>query len=324
MTAPTQIQLPTIFPMQTVNSWLFRDPVPTLIDCGEDTDAVWQAIEKGLLEAGLQITDLERIVITHAHVDHMGMAGRLATEASAEVWVSDYVYDWAFNKDGMWKQRADLIHNLLLKHQTGSDAEQNFIQYMSGFTDKPLNIWSQIPKERIRRFSITDTLELGSHSWQPIYAPGHCINQTVFYQPESRQLLGADLLLKVTATPVIEPELGDASKRSKGLQQILESYRMIKEMDISVVLPGHYAPIHNPNELIDSQIKRIHQRKMQCFELIQSGKNSLWDLFTGMYHPNLSMPGLSMLVGYLDLLLAEERISFDPAGEPFLYYPAAG
>ena len=312
MSTPIQITLPTIFPMQTVNAWLFTDPVPTLIDCGENTDAVWNALKAAFHDAGLQLSDLKRIIITHAHVDHMGMAGRLAEHTKAEVWVSEYAYDWALDKDAMWHNRARLMKNLIREHQTGSEDEQKFIGVLGTILDTPLDIWSDIPRESIRKFSASSALDLGGATWQCIHAPGHCINQTVFYDPVSRQMLGADLLLKITATPVIEPELADSTRRSKGLQQILESYDMIRNMDIATVLPGHYAPIHTPNELIDKQIQRIHQRKAECFELIKSGKHSLWELFTSLYSPNLSMPGLGMLVGYLDLLVGEGLVKAVP------------
>jgi len=105
MQAPIRIELPTIYGMKTVNAYLFLDPVPTLIDCGEKTSASWDALVAALKKYGLQIKDIERVIITHAHVDHIGMAGKIAAHSKAQIWVNEYCYTWATDKEEMWARR---------------------------------------------------------------------------------------------------------------------------------------------------------------------------------------------------------------------------
>ena len=83
-TAPVLIELPTIYGMKSVNAFLLKGDEPTLVDCGEKTPASFEALRAGLRREGLELKDLQKIVITHAHVDHMGMAAQVAEASGAE------------------------------------------------------------------------------------------------------------------------------------------------------------------------------------------------------------------------------------------------
>ena len=77
MITPIQIELPTPYSLgsiSSVNAWLFTEPEPTLIDCGLKTEESRLALEAGLAQQGLQLEDIQHIIITHAHEDHSGLA----------------------------------------------------------------------------------------------------------------------------------------------------------------------------------------------------------------------------------------------------------
>ena len=84
MTEPIRIELPTMYGMKSVNAYLFLTPELTLIDCGEKTDASWDALQTALAKHGLAIKDIKRVIITHAHVDHIGMAHKISEESGAK------------------------------------------------------------------------------------------------------------------------------------------------------------------------------------------------------------------------------------------------
>ena len=109
---PIKIELPTIFEGMTVNAWLFKSPEPTLIDCGEKTDKLWDALINGLKINGLGIRDLKKVIITHAHLDHIGMAKKITDHSDATIWVSEYVYDWATDLKTMLDRRTAAIMDI--------------------------------------------------------------------------------------------------------------------------------------------------------------------------------------------------------------------
>lgn len=308
MTEPIRIELPTIYGMKTVNAYLVLTPEPTLIDCGEKTDASWNALEKALKGYQLNIADIKKVIITHAHVDHIGMAGRIVAESGATVWVNDYCYDWAVYKDRMWQQRMKMMQQYVLGDMPPGPNGENFKKMMLSFMAAVMQAWDALPAEKVQTFPVDGQLEIGGMTWQVIYAPGHTNMQTCFYQKEKKWLIGADMLLKITPTPVIEFSLNDFEKRDNGLAMMLDSYERMKDLDIEKVFPGHYETFTDHRRLIDAQVRRIQQRKEATYSLIAEGKNRFYELFDVLYANRMNMPGMSMLRGYLDLLRDENRI----------------
>lgn len=304
---PIRIELPTIFGMTTVNCYLFLEPVPTLIDCGEKSDASWEALSNALAEHDLKVRDIQRLIITHAHVDHIGMAGKIVAASNCEVWVSDYVYPWAVNLEEMRQQRIDLIDELLelAGEHPFIPVKEQFLSFMKGFK----NNWDPIPEARVKRFSIDDPLEIGGMNWKVMYTPGHCINQTCFYQAESKALISADMLLKITPTPASDLTLEAPFQRVKALPMMLQSYQKMADLEVDIVYPGHYKPFSNHLELITKQTGRIAKRKEECLQIIRNGANNFFDILNELYKNRFTPPAFPMLMGYLDLLIEEELIT---------------
>src|SRR5918996_1051286 len=85
------ISLPTPFYIGPVNVYLIAEDPITIIDTGPKTKATVDALRDGLRSAGFRVSDIRRIVLTHAHEDHCGLAKSLRDEAkNAEV----FVHDW--------------------------------------------------------------------------------------------------------------------------------------------------------------------------------------------------------------------------------------
>ena len=307
MKQPIQIPLPIPYAVGPVNSYLFLDPVPTLIDCGLKTAACWDDLTTALAAHHLTIGDIQRVIITHAHVDHMGLAGRLATEGAAQIWVAEINYDWAVHLSDKWQQRMAFMQTVL--RQLGLATPQ-LEAIMAGMARTP-TLWDAVPATQVVTFPLDGTLDLGGASWQVIYAPGHSNTQTCFYQAESRQFLAADMLLAITPTPVIEEPLDGSDERVPGLPQFLDSLALVEELEIDWVYPGHGAVFTEHRALIQRQSERIAQRTEQCYGLIAEGHDNFGALLDAMYGTTAAtdrFSALGMLVGYLDLLEADGLI----------------
>jgi glyoxylase-like metal-dependent hydrolase (beta-lactamase superfamily II) len=306
MMEPYRIELPTIFGMKTVNSYLFTEPEPVLVDCGEKSDEGWYKLNHELAQHQLRVRDIRKVFITHAHIDHMGMAGKIVENSEAEVWVSPLVKEWAINLEQAQQKRSQLIQGVL---QQNIDLEKApFGKGFASLFGRFHQFWDEIPEDRVKVFDLNGKIDMGGSTWQVIYAPGHCINQTCFYQAETKQLISADMLLKITPSPVIEADPEPPFERMKSLAIMLESYDKFAQMDIEKVYPGHYEPFGNHKDLIDHQVYRIHQRKEACFDLIKAGHHNFMELLGELYKDRISFPAFPMLIGYLDLLLDENRI----------------
>ena len=310
MNEPIRIELPTIFGMKTVNSFLFKEPEPVLIDCGENTAESWDALTKGLNDNGLQLSDIKKIYVTHMHTDHVGMAGRISDEFGTEIWVNEKSVDSVINFTEYGKSTRRVSFEITSKLM-GYDPKDpaNPIMSSGKISDKTKNTWTSVHTDNLKVYNIGDKIKFGDQEWETIFMPGHSDTQTIFVQNESKRILSADMLLSVTPTPFYELTEGMKGERIKGLPIMMESYERLNNIDFSLAYPGHYDIINNPKEIIKKQVDHIHKRKMQVYELIKSGEDNYQKLYVKMYD-RFTITAVTMLVGYLDLLVAENKISW--------------
>lgn len=316
---PIRIELPTEFNVGPVNCYLFTDPEPILVDCGVDTDACWEALQAGLSQHGLTPQDIRRIIITHPHVDHFGLATRILSLNACQVWVSDLAPEWLAHPKKMFGLRLEFYRDYFLP-QAGLPEELS--QLVQAYFAKVGEETTPISPEYIHTFEIGDWLEMGGENWQVLHMPGHTSHQTCFYQPESRQFLSADMLLPKTPTPIVERP-SDGQTRQPSLPLFLESLNRCEALEIDMVYPGHGEPFHNHRQLIEKQRSRIHKRKEEAFTLIQQGHQTAYALMNEMYAhypPQFRFAGLWMLIGYLDLLQAEGKIGVEMVDGVWEYY----
>src|SRR5258707_13721478 len=136
------ISLPTPFYIGPVNVYLIAEDPVTLIDTGPKTKEATEALREGLRHAGFLASDIRRIVLTHAHEDHCGLARSLRDQAKdAEV----LVHDW---ETGHRAARLEYEENRALLTRAGlPDKEIEWMrrmyasvrQYADSFADDEYN-----------------------------------------------------------------------------------------------------------------------------------------------------------------------------------------
>ena len=85
------LSIPTPFYVGDVNVYLIREDPLTLIDVGPKTKEATDALRKKLAAEGVKFSDIRRIVLTHAHEDHCGLAKQVRDEANdAEILVHEW------------------------------------------------------------------------------------------------------------------------------------------------------------------------------------------------------------------------------------------
>lgn len=82
-----RIPLPNPFFEGEINTWLIIDTPLTLVDAGLNSAESLTALEQKLDQLGFRIEQIERLVLTHRHPDHVGLAQTIANRSSAEVWI---------------------------------------------------------------------------------------------------------------------------------------------------------------------------------------------------------------------------------------------
>ena len=305
---PHRLELPTDLGVGPVNAYLFTQPEVVLVDAGIKTDACWEALVDGLAAHGLAPADVARVVITHTHVDHYGLAGRLVAESDATVWVSELGAPWLSAAEALWHERLVYYRDDFLRH-LGLPADVVAVT-LHGLELLATRI-DPVPAERIVPFHLDGILQMGGQAWQVIHTPGHASMQTVFYQPEARRLLSADMLLAVTPTPVVEQPPPGAGGRVPALPVFVRSLDVVEALDVATVYPGHGRPFTDHRRVIARQRERIAQRRDECLGYVRAGLARVPELLDAMYAhqpPATRLAGLWMLIGYLDLLVEAGQV----------------
>src|SRR3954469_10238490 len=97
------LPIPTPFAVGRVNVYLVEDDPLTLVDAGPNSATSLTTLEGALAEHGRKVSDLERIVVTHQHIDHIGLVQILADRSGAEVLALDalapFLADYAARMD---------------------------------------------------------------------------------------------------------------------------------------------------------------------------------------------------------------------------------
>jgi glyoxylase-like metal-dependent hydrolase (beta-lactamase superfamily II) len=320
-----RLSIPTPFAVGRVNCYLIEDEPLTLVDTGPNSGRALDELDIALREHGHRIDQLERIVITHQHLDHMGLAGILARRSNAEVVTLDLLAP-VLEEFGAHAERDDeLAEALMLRHGIPRDVVIALRSMSRAF-----RAWGGSAKVD-RQLADGETLEFAGRTLQALHRPGHSPSDTVFWDAERRELIGGDHLIgHISSNPLISRPLGGKSGepgagRPRALMTYMRSLRETRAMPIETVLPGHGEPVTGHVKLIDERFA-LHERRaakiggliaerpMTTYEIAQS----LW----GNVAVTQAYLTLSEVLGHVDLLLDRGEIRETEVGSVIRYEAA--
>jgi len=316
------IELPTPFPVGPITVYLGDAPGEplTLIDTGPRTSRTLAALEQGLAVLGYAPSDLELIVVTHAHADHFGLAADLASASGARVWTHPWNDATLTDYDADSERRGAFYADLL--GQSGIPREALM----------QLGLATQAMRRYVRSVPVDgyldegDRLQLAGREWTVLHTPGHAVGLICLHEPLSQTLLSSDhLLADISSNPVVEPPLPGQKERFRSLALYRDSLRRVAAMALTQALPSHGPVIHDLPGLVGQRLAFHEKRLAHVLGALSGGAGTTWEvaqvLFPGR-SPLDTFLAVSEVIGHLDLLEIEGQIAGEMVDGVIHWYPA--
>jgi glyoxylase-like metal-dependent hydrolase (beta-lactamase superfamily II) len=316
------LSIPTPFAVGRVNCYLIEDDPLTLVDTGPNSGKALDELERALREHGRRIEDLERIVLTHQHLDHLGLVGILARRSGAEVVTLDVLAPVVEEFAAHAERDDELAEALMLRHGIPRDVVTALRAVSRSFRG-----WGgSAPVDR--RLADGDTLEFADRRLQVLHRPGHSPSDTLYWDADRGVLLGGDhLIAHISSNPLVSRPLGGRSGepgdgRPRALMTYLRSLQETRAMDVEVVLPGHGEPVTDHAALIDERFALHERRAAKIGGLIAERPLSAYEIAQALWG-NVAVTQayltLSEVLGHVDLLLDRGEIRETEVGGVIRY-----
>ena len=295
------LTLPTPFPVGPVNVYLAEGDPLTLIDTGPKAPVSRDALTAGLATHGYRVEDIGRVIITHHHADHLGLAGEIVARSGARLVAHPYTATWLRDYTAERARQEPFYAGLWVDGGVPDEIVAAMRQANNG-----ISRWlDDAPADGT--LDEGDTIKLGDSAWQVYYTPGHAGGLICLWEPGSRTLLANDHFIRdISSNPVLEPPPDITGPRPRRLVEYLHHMRRMAALEPAVALPGHGEPVTDVATLL-RQREAFHQRRAKRIAaVLDAGPQTLWELTQPIF-PRLSRPmdyflALSEILGHLDLL----------------------
>jgi glyoxylase-like metal-dependent hydrolase (beta-lactamase superfamily II) len=301
------LAIPTPFAVGRVNCYLVEDDPLTLVDTGPNSATSLTTLEAALGEHGRRIEDLERIVITHQHIDHIGLVAILAGRSGAEVCALDALAPWLARYSEVMEGDDAFAEAIMLRH----GIPEEVVIALRAVT-RSFRAWGG-RCEVTTPLADSAVLPFAGRAWRVHHRPGHSPADTVFHDEASGALVGGDhLIAHISSNPLISRPLagGEPADRPQALVTYLASLRATREMELDVVLPGHGEPVTDHRALIDERLRMHERRARKLHRLIAERPRTAHELAQELWG-NVAVTQayltLSEVLGHVDLLLNDGR-----------------
>jgi glyoxylase-like metal-dependent hydrolase (beta-lactamase superfamily II) len=307
------LRIPTPFAVGRVNCWLIDDDPLTLVDTGPNSGKALDEVDRQLRAIGHRITDLELIVVSHQHIDHLGLVQILAERSGAEVAAIEPLVPILEDYTRANELDDEFASELMRRHGIGEQTLQALRSVSQGF-----RAWGA-RADVTRTLHDGEILELRDRKLEVQHRPGHSPTDTVFWDEERQILIGADhLLAHISSNPLLTRPIDGGTERPRSLIDYMASLERTRDLPADIVLPGHGEPVTDHRALIDSRFAMHKRRANKLHRLISEEPmtahelaHSLW----GNVAVTQAFLTLSEVIGHLDVLIEEGRAKEVDDGE---------
>jgi len=303
------LSIPTPFYVGDVNVYLIKEDPLTLIDVGPKTREASLVLRSKLAANGVRVADIRRIVLTHAHEDHCGLAKEVRDEAKdAQV----FVHDWETGH--LFGRLAREEHRKLLAR---SGVPENVLGEMRELYEDISLLTDSLADGDFESLDDEAELEFESGSLRVLHTPGHTPGSCSFVREANRTLICGDCVLKrITPNPILSPDPIDPERRFPSLAEYLVSLAKLREFRPTLAYGGHGEPVTDFEEIFNRYVRAIDDRQRNVIAQVTSSGVTAFELAKKLFPNSFDADvhrflAISEAVAHLDYAESEGKIEVE-------------
>lgn len=308
-----RINVPTPFYVGPVNVYLIQEDPLTLIDAGPRTDEAIAALRSGLDRLGHRLSDIRRVVVSHAHADHYGLARLIREESGASV----LIHAWdapAVSASFDYNAYRELLRAAGVPVEAIDRMETGYRKFL-GYA---------FPLDEVESLEDEDEIVFDHESLTVVHTPGHTPGSICLMRASNRLIFASDTVLKnITPNPVLSPDPLDGRRRFQSLGEYLVSLARLRSLSPTVLKGGHGDDVTDYDEHFTRLYRFTEKRQKKLLGLMPRNGATAWEaaslLFPDAagYHRFLA---LSETVAHLDYAVAENKLAVERRGDHDAYH----
>jgi len=307
-----KITLPTPFPVGDVNVYLIKGEHLTLVDAGVKTAECWNSFTRQLSELDLSPKDIEQVVLTHHHPDHVGMLDFFSDSLE--------VYGHPLNE--RWIHPTEEFYHLQEEFFKAAFREFGLPEEYFSFLSKLRDPLKYSCNRSLTGHLVEGMKPIGLSEWYIVETPGHAQSQIALFREKDGILIAGDLILAhISPNPLLEPPAPNETERPKPLLQHNHSMKKLLSYPIQCVYTGHGEEVTQLAELIEKRLIRQHERAMTVYGWLKEEPLTVFEicqrLFPAVYQRELMLT-ISESVAQLDYLSSIGEI-ISSTSQPVFY-----
>ncbi|MEW6443832.1 MAG: MBL fold metallo-hydrolase [bacterium] len=313
------IPLPLYSVLGTANVYALGDRSLTLIDTGPKFPGSFDQLMEGLEQNGKAPADIDRILLTHGHLDHFGLVRSIREAAGRSIPCYIHTEDlWRVGTEAyqeMWSREAESFMALVDMPPREVERIRKRFQLFGMLCD---------PVEDALAMEDGDLFEGEGYRLEVLHTPGHSAGACCLYDRASQVLFSGDHILKhITPNPLVELHKGPfLSSGYRPLRHYLDSLEKLTRLEVRHVFPGHGAPIHDLAGIVASYREHHDERKELVWRSIRKQSRPVYglieDVFPAVPEDDVFLAVSEILV-HLELLIEEGRVELSDQGPPALF-----